>query len=96
MHLFKKLKERKPELYPQVVLVDGNGILHKNQCGYASHLGVVLDLPTIGCAKSFFDIDGLHQEEVEQYLRDRLENEGEGIRLKGKSGKEWCHAILVN
>ena len=55
-----------------------------------------MDLPTIGCAKSFFDIDGLHQEEVEKYLGEKLENEGEGVRLKGKSGKEWCQAILVN
>ena len=61
LQLFKKLKQKRPELWPQVVLVDGNGILHKYQCGYASHLGVVLDIPTIGCAKTFFDIDGLHQ-----------------------------------
>lgn len=43
-------------------MVDGNGIVHKFNCGYACHLGVLLDTPTIGCAKTFFDIDGLHQQ----------------------------------
>ncbi len=72
LELFRKLKANKPHLWPQVVLVDGNGILHKFQCGYACHLGVLLDIPTIGCAKTFFDVDGLHQNEVEDYLRDKL------------------------
>ena len=54
-------------------MVDGNGIMHKFNCGYACHLGVVLDVPTIGCAKTFFDIDGLHQSEVEEMMNKNLE-----------------------
>jgi deoxyribonuclease V len=45
-------------------MVDGNGILHKRMCGYACHLGVLLKTPTFGCAKTFFDVDGLHKSEV--------------------------------
>lgn len=41
------------------MIVDGNGILHQNQCGLACHLGVHLNLPTIGVGKTFFFIDGL-------------------------------------
>lgn len=41
------------------VLVDGNGILHNNGCGFASHLGVIADIPTIGVSKHMFDVDGL-------------------------------------
>jgi len=44
---FKKLQRT-----PDVVLVDGQGIAHPRRLGFASHLGLVLDMPTIGVAKS--------------------------------------------
>ena len=37
---------------PDLLICDGQGIAHPRRLGIASHIGVLTDLPSIGCAKS--------------------------------------------
>jgi deoxyribonuclease V len=47
LETFAKLKTQ-----PDAVMVDGHGFSHSRRFGYACHLGLWLDRPTLGCAKS--------------------------------------------
>jgi deoxyribonuclease V len=45
---------------PDVLLCDGQGLAHPRRLGLACHVGIICDLPAIGCAKS--RLIGVHEE----------------------------------
>lgn len=67
----------KLEQKPDILMVDGNGILHPRRIGMASHLGILLDMPTIGVAKKLF----LGEEKDGKII---VEDEARAIAMKTK------------
>jgi deoxyribonuclease V len=73
------------QITPDIILCDGQGIAHPRRFGIACHLGIILDLPTIGVAKSL--LLGKHEELPEakgswQLLLDRGETIGAVLRSR--------------
>jgi deoxyribonuclease V len=76
------------ETTPDLVLVDGQGIAHPRRIGLASHLGLFLDTPIVGCAKS--RLCGSHETPgvesgVYTELVDKQEVVGVALRTKTRT-----------
>ncbi|GMH11805.1 hypothetical protein Nepgr_013646 [Nepenthes gracilis] len=82
--LLKKMKKEAPLVYPQLLMVDGNGLLHPRGFGLACHLGVLADIPTIGIGKNLHHVEGLTQLKVRELLEDGANKEF--VDLIGDSG----------
>lgn len=71
---------------PELLMVDGQGIAHPRRLGIASHLGLWLDLPSIGCAKSI--LTGHHgplSEEAESWVPLKADGEVIGAALRTRA-----------
>ncbi|XP_048343676.1 endonuclease V isoform X2 [Sphaerodactylus townsendi] len=83
----QRLEQHQPGLRPQVLLVDGNGILHHRGFGIACHLGVLTGLPCIGVAKNLLQVDGLANDELHKEQIRELQAGGDTFPLSSTSGR---------
>lgn len=84
LQAFERLRRR-----PDCLLCDGQGIAHPRRFGLACHLGLLLDLPSIGCAKSL--LVGEYREPAQKRRSAKiLYHKGErvGIILRTRDGVE--------
>lgn len=82
-------------LTPDLILVDGQGIAHPRRMGLASHLGLFLDTPTIGCAKS--RLCGSHKQpgdELGSYSEVVEGGETIGVALRTKLGTKPIYVSI--
>ncbi|KAM4843810.1 endonuclease V [Thomomys bottae] len=84
--LVQRLRETEPGRMPQVLLVDGNGVLHHRGFGVACHLGVLTGLPCVGVAKKLLQVDGLENNAVHKEKIQTLRAAGDTFPLTGDSG----------
>jgi deoxyribonuclease V len=71
-----------------LVMVDGQGVAHPRRIGLASHLGLFLNIPTIGCAKSRLYGNYKEPPDIPGSYSDITDNDGNiiGAVLRTKSG----------
>lgn len=74
---------------PDVVVLDGNGILHPRRMGVASHFGVLTHQPTIGCAKSIL-YGNNHLPDKSKFSTTEIKSNGEilGYALRTKDNNK--------
>ncbi len=92
----------KLNLKPDVLVLDGHGIAHSRRLGVASHFGLWIDKPTIGCAKKIFV--GTHEElglakGSVAYMHDKGEVIGAAVRTRKKVKPVYIsagHKITLN
>ncbi|OLE76647.1 MAG: endonuclease V, partial [Bacteroidetes bacterium 13_1_20CM_4_60_6] len=70
---------------PDAVMFDGQGIAHPRRVGIASHVGLIINRPTLGCAKSV--LVGKYEEPARERgawtpLVDKGETVGAALRTK--------------
>jgi deoxyribonuclease V len=79
---------------PDVVVLDGNGILHPRRMGVASHFGILANQATIGCAKSLLYGENHAPENIRLCTTEiNSHNERLGFALRTKIN---CESVYVS
>ncbi|RLE50743.1 MAG: endonuclease V [Candidatus Methanomethylicota archaeon] len=79
------LAVKKLKLKPDLIMVNGHGLLHPYKCGIATHLGVVLNTPSIGVAKRrlYGSLNGILFDGVKLIIDENGKSIGAEVRREG-------------
>jgi deoxyribonuclease V len=80
LQVWEKLQQK-----PDVLVIDGQGIAHPRRLGIATHLGLIIDRPTIGVAKNI--LTGIYDE-------DALVEVGDTVPLTDSKTKEQIGVVM--
>ena len=89
--LFSNLKKK-----PNLLMFLGHGIAHPRGCGIASHLGILLSMPSIGCATSILygvPMGGIDNQRGEQVPLLSLSGDTIGVILRTRQD---VHPLIVS
>lgn len=84
--LYNKLTSNNSELIPDVVIFDGNGILHPRGLGLASHFGAVQDICTVGVAKNLYQMDNIVRDDIHRSKVHSLKEPGDHFLIQSAEG----------
>src|SRR5690606_32563675 len=84
LELISNLRRDYPELVPQVIIVDGNGIWHPRGCGIASHFSVLAGIPCIGMTKNVLYVENIDRDYVEHVLNTEKDTFTDIVTSSGK------------
>lgn len=93
--LLQDLKKNEPQLFPQIIFVDGNGIHHPQRFGLACHIGVMFDVPTIGIGKNFLVVDDVKPSDVKEKFIRTCQKRGCWLLLKGERETDIAFGAAV-
>lgn len=88
----------KATIEPDIVFLDGNGLLHQNRMGLASHISFFLDKPTVGISKNIFmyDIEAPLNENKGSYSYIKDNDEILGVALRTSNNVKPVYVSIGN
>jgi len=96
VRVIRRVQRGKQDIVPDVILVDGNGILHYRRMGLASHLAMEVDIPCIGVAKRLLAIDNLRPEHLVPHWNRCLKDIGAFSKIRGFNREHVGYALRIH